>query len=129
MDMSYSSSSTYSCSCSSSSASNIPYGQEEIGELYCLDNDPPLSFDYKPTWTTTSSDPVSLTMSHYYDKAASQCYHFTLPTSIQDCQVLGNLCAMMLFDQTSSPCELFIDIKDERGELHGQVFFFLPLIL
>jgi hypothetical protein len=67
----------------------------------------------------------SITFSHYYIEAASQCEFstgYTLERSLNACQTLANLCVMSYYDDSSIPCRQFQSIIGGKRitYYHGQ---------
>ena len=64
---------------------------------------------------------TSLTMSHYFVQAAALCkYYGTYVNDMKYCQILANLCALQLFDDSTVACSTFIAIQDLRGTANLQ---------
>lgn len=64
----------------------------------------------------------SITQSHYYLKAASLCEYadgrmseYMDTNTAKNCQILGNLCVLNLYDEDSIPCRQFQLVRNQRS--------------
>ena len=58
---------------------------------------------------------LSATTLHYFTKAAVHCQYYGGPQDIQSCNILGNLCALHLYDDQSTVCATYMAITLSRG--------------
>lgn len=57
----------------------------------------------------------SLTILHYFVKAATSCTYLGGPQNLADCQTLANLCVLQMYDGTSSACAALNSIINSRS--------------
>ncbi|EED96619.1 predicted protein [Thalassiosira pseudonana CCMP1335] len=121
----------YSCVCSNG---YILTGEASLGVQTCIERYPTISSGYAKVefksprnivGSNTDSDfsLESMTFSHLYLKAASDCEYFKGATgkSLQSCQTLANLCVMSFYDKESPACMQFETIAQRRiGTYHKQ---------
>lgn len=121
----------YSCVCSNG---YILTGEASLGAQTCIERYPTISSGYAKVefksprnivGSNTGSDfsLESMTFSHLYLKAASDCEYFKGATgkSLQSCQTLANLCVMSFYDKESPACKQFETIAQRRiGTYHKQ---------
>ena len=97
----------YNCVCKSGYS---VVGESAVGEQKCLKIMPSVSSDYASVKFRKIDIIVeSLTYSHYYLKAASDCEYFRRDShaSFSACQTLANLCVMHMYDNEAAPCVQF----------------------
>ncbi|KAL7535263.1 hypothetical protein ACHAXR_010500 [Thalassiosira sp. AJA248-18] len=103
-------------------------GEESKGQT-CIKNSPSISSGYSrvrfqdPTFLGTESFDFnldSITFSHLYLKAASECEYFkgTSGNSLRSCQALANLCVMSMYDEDAPACKQFEAISQRRVETY-----------
>lgn len=113
-------------------------GEASVSEQSCIKNTPSVSTSYskvqfRDPFSLESSDEFtleSLTFSHLYMKAASDCefYERSSGTSRRSCQALGNLCALSMYDQDTPACKQLEGISQRRPEsYHSNVDWKLTL--
>eukprot|EP00814_Leptocylindrus_danicus_P000666 CAMPEP_0116009804 /NCGR_PEP_ID=MMETSP0321-20121206/3640_1 /TAXON_ID=163516 /ORGANISM="Leptocylindrus danicus var. danicus, Strain B650" /LENGTH=938 /DNA_ID=CAMNT_0003478815 /DNA_START=538 /DNA_END=3354 /DNA_ORIENTATION=- len=108
----------YNCVCRSGYSI---VGESAMGEQKCLKDMPSVSSDYTNVKFRSIDIIVeSLTFSHHYLKAASDCEYFRTDSndSFSACQTLANLCVMRLYDDVAAPCIQFQSIIMQMRELN-----------
>jgi Meckelin (Transmembrane protein 67) len=73
-----------------------------------------LSSAVKVDYITTKLSILSLTISHYYAKAAAHCKYYSGPQDLQYCETLANLCVLQNYNPAVGACLAFIGISDLR---------------
>ena len=58
---------------------------------------------------------ASLTLTHYFVKAAAECKYYGGPQDSRACQILANLCVLQLYDTSAGACAAFQSIQADRG--------------
>ena len=105
-------------------------GEASVSELSCTKHTPSVSTSFsrvrfRDPFKLASGNEFtldSLTFSHLYMKAASECEFYTSSsgTSRRSCQALANLCVLGMYDQDSPACTQYEGIAQNRAEsYHG----------
>lgn len=63
---------------------------------------------------------ASITIQHYYAKAAAECKYYGGASNQRACQILGNLCVLQMYDASFGPCKDFQTIIEDRGTTYTQ---------
>ena len=123
MTMSVGTDGSYSCSCI---AGYTLVGVDTVGPLSCIRSvlltafasgeNEAVRVQYFGSAKTTVR---SMTFQHYYLKAVAECTQLNSIDSIKACQVLTNLCALSMFDDTAISCSNYISILDSRLEINN----------
>ena len=108
--------SSFACTCD---ATYTVTGVSTVGATTCVLSDEVAEFAsvednaslvrYSPELSLSS-----LTVKHYYAKAAAECKYFGGASDIRACQTLANLCVLHLYDTSFGPCKTFQDIGLNR---------------
>ena len=118
---------SYSCVCSDG---YLLTGEASIGEQSCISTSHSPSISNPGYAKVRFQDPTilgrydftleSITMSHLYIKASSECEFYKASTGKSSCQALGNLCVLNMYDEDSPACMQFEIISQKRLETyHG----------
>ena len=122
----------YQCRCY---GGMVMVGEGSIGEKKCIEYMPSISSDYSKVdfhFVSKHGKPYeyikqivdSITFSHYYLYAASNCEFARSSTELvgTSCQTLANLCVLTLYDTNSAPCLEFQSIiaNKRMTNYHGQ---------
>ncbi|KAL3827608.1 hypothetical protein ACHAXA_002105 [Cyclostephanos tholiformis] len=117
----------YSCVCIDG---YVLTGETSVSNQSCIKYNPSVSTSYsrvqfRDPFSLESSNEFtldSLTFSHMYMKAASDCefYVSSSGTSRRSCQALANLCVLSMYDQDTPACKQLERISQNRVEsYHG----------
>ena len=95
-------------------------GVTSVGEQSCVHSTMISEFTAVQTASSlvtykTGNQVASVTILHYYAKAAAECKYYGGATSERACQVLANLCVLQGYDLSFGPCKNFGDILVLRG--------------
>ena len=116
---------SYSCVCTDG---YLLTGEASIGEQSCISKNPSIStpgyakvrFQDPASLGTYDFTLESMTMSHLYTKAASECEFYKASTGKSSCQALGNLCVLTMYDENSPACKQLETISQKRLDTyHG----------
>eukprot|EP00804_Cyclotella_cryptica_P009607 CCRYP_006304-RC/>CCRYP_006304-RC protein AED:0.04 eAED:0.04 QI:1898/0.4/0.66/1/0.6/0.66/6/31/1047 len=117
----------YSCKCADGF---LMTGEAAVGPQSCIESYPSVASGYsKAVFNQGAKNGASadgdgriftldsITFSHYYLRAASQCEFFQwVPGDrLQSCQVLGNLCVLNMYDEDSAACKQFLALSQSRS--------------
>jgi meckelin len=116
----------YSCKCAEGF---LMTGEASVGVQSCIERYPTIASDYSkaafisPVIAGGAEPRVdftldSITFSHYYLMAASQCEYFQHVSGLTACQILGNLCVMNNYDVGSAPCKQFLAVSQRRSKTY-----------
>ena len=67
------------------------------------------------TYSSLGVNLQSLTILHYFVKAATSCTYFGGPQDLPDCNTLANLCVLQLYDSANSVCAALSSVINTRG--------------
>ena len=96
-------------------------GTSVLGAQSCVSTPlatPSLNTQTPASSVTYSSSGVtlqSLTILHYFVKAATDCTYFGGPGNLADCNTLANLCVLQLYDSSTAVCTALTTILNGRA--------------